>query len=336
VEDEQAEAAVRIQALHRGRVGRARHRQKRVDAMEERARYSVPSGPPSGRPRPIATTPPRSEHIAPEERRGGGPLQSPIGQQLQHKLTTVRGEIDALQQQIVQCLTSLDDDALSTVTQLNAEVDNLVNIERQVAIAIEHRNRLDAPIPVPPPDQLAKAVRFVGDSSPALTAQSGRSIGELAPLQGPGLNAVPERRLRSGGSRSNWSENDGGPPISHRERLMAFYQQHNPAMLDKTDAILAKYRGHEEVLFHKLNRKYAVEPDSGDGSGKPQWDNAKGNRKRSVSDIAGRNRADEVAAKQKQSIRNTEQNVQGRLLRNQIELENRLARMQPGGNNGLW
>merc|ERR1719231_866629 len=122
--------------------------------------------------------------------------------------------------------------------------------------------------------------------------------------------------------------------MSHRERLIAFYRQHNPAMLDKTDAILAKYRGHEEVLFHKLARKYAV--SAGDDSAKPAWDNTRGNKKRSISDISGKSRANEVSAQQKQSMRNTEQNVMGRLLRNQIELENRVSRMQPNGNNGLW
>ena len=39
-----------------------------------------------------------------------------------------------------------------------------------------------------------------------------------------------------------------------RERLAAFYRKHNPAMLDKCDAILAKYRGHEEVRLQPIER----------------------------------------------------------------------------------
>lgn len=317
------EAVTRLQALQRGRNGRQHVHQLR----ERKARQAVPPAIPySGRPQPIRT-PIRAERTPTES------PKSPIAQQLQHKLSLVRGEIDAIQQKIVQCLGSLDDDALSLVTQLNARVDNLVKIERQVAIAIEHRQRLDLPPVAAPNDNASgKAVRFASEHSPA---SSGQSALQLAPLQGPGLDNHRYHDVpRSGGSRSNQS--DGlEAALSHRERLVAFYRQHNPAMLDKVDAILAKYRGHEEVLFHKLARKYAT---STENSAKPSWDNAVGNKKRTASDIAGRNRAEEVSSIQKQSLRTTEHHVMGRLLRNQIELENRVQRMAPGGagGNGLW
>ena len=104
-------------------------------------------------------------------------------------------------------------------------------------------------------------------------------------------------------------------------------------MLDKVDAILAKYRGHEEVLFQKLARKYNLSAGDVGASDRPAWDNGSRNKKRSVGDISGKNRANEVGAAQKANLRNTEQNVMGRLLRNQIELENRVSRMQP---NDRW
>merc|ERR1711865_762525 len=45
----------------------------------------------------------------------------------------------------------------------------------------------------------------------------------------------------------------------HRDRLIEFYTEYSPSMLDKVDAILNKYAGHEDVLFNKLEKKYGVE-----------------------------------------------------------------------------
>ncbi len=41
-----------------------------------------------------------------------------------------------------------------------------------------------------------------------------------------------------------------------RDRLIAFYQKHNPSKLDTVDATLEAYRGKEELLFQKLEAKY--------------------------------------------------------------------------------
>merc|ERR1712224_1181742 len=128
--------------------------------------------------------------------------------------------------------------------------------------------------------------------------------GNLAPLQhqsGGDSHRSPYQEVpRSGGSRSVHSNDES--TLGHRERLIAFYRKHNPAMLDKTDAILAKYRGHEEVLFHKLSRKYATST-ADEGEQRSGWDNSVGNKKqRSVSDISGKNRASEVSNMQKQSL----------------------------------
>lgn len=45
----------------------------------------------------------------------------------------------------------------------------------------------------------------------------------------------------------------------HRDRLIEFYTEYSPSMLDKVDAILNKYAGHEDVLFNKLEKKYGIE-----------------------------------------------------------------------------
>lgn len=54
---------------------------------------------------------------------------------------------------------------------------------------------------------------------------------------------------------------------SYRERLVAFYKQHNPSKLDSVDATLAKFQGKEDELFEKLHTKYAssIPPPSGEG-----------------------------------------------------------------------
>lgn len=43
---------------------------------------------------------------------------------------------------------------------------------------------------------------------------------------------------------------------NYRERLIQFYQQHNPSKLADIDKTLAKYQGREEKLFHDLEMKY--------------------------------------------------------------------------------
>uniref|UniRef100_A0AAV1TKB6 RanBP2-type domain-containing protein n=1 Tax=Peronospora matthiolae TaxID=2874970 RepID=A0AAV1TKB6_9STRA len=43
---------------------------------------------------------------------------------------------------------------------------------------------------------------------------------------------------------------------NYREKLTAFYQQHNPAKLSSVDATLEKYRGREDHLFAMLEQKY--------------------------------------------------------------------------------
>jgi len=50
----------------------------------------------------------------------------------------------------------------------------------------------------------------------------------------------------------------------HRDRLIEFYTEYSPSMLDKVDAILNKYAGHEDVLFNKLEKKYGVETTATD------------------------------------------------------------------------
>jgi hypothetical protein len=52
-----------------------------------------------------------------------------------------------------------------------------------------------------------------------------------------------------------------GPKMTHKERLIAFYEEHNPIKLgDEVDEILEMYKGKEEELFANLNQKYGITP----------------------------------------------------------------------------
>lgn len=44
----------------------------------------------------------------------------------------------------------------------------------------------------------------------------------------------------------------------YRQRVIAFYREHAPDKLRDVDAIMAKYKGNERVLWDKLQRKYAT------------------------------------------------------------------------------
>ena len=53
----------------------------------------------------------------------------------------------------------------------------------------------------------------------------------------------------------NGGADDGN---GHRQRLVAFYRQHNPAKIGSVDATLEVYRGREHELFSQLEKKYGV------------------------------------------------------------------------------
>jgi hypothetical protein len=42
----------------------------------------------------------------------------------------------------------------------------------------------------------------------------------------------------------------------HRERLLAFYAQHEPSKMPQVDKLLVKYHGREEGLWSQLEAKY--------------------------------------------------------------------------------
>ncbi|KAF4128018.1 Zinc-finger in Ran binding protein [Phytophthora infestans] len=50
----------------------------------------------------------------------------------------------------------------------------------------------------------------------------------------------------------------GQPAVDYRQKLVEFYQKHNPSKLSSVDATLQKYKGNEEKLFQNLATKYKV------------------------------------------------------------------------------
>ncbi|KAF1776599.1 WD40/YVTN repeat-like-containing domain [Phytophthora cactorum] len=50
----------------------------------------------------------------------------------------------------------------------------------------------------------------------------------------------------------------GQPAVDYRQKLVEFYQKHNPNKLSSVDATLQKYKGNEEKLFQNLATKYKV------------------------------------------------------------------------------
>ena len=50
--------------------------------------------------------------------------------------------------------------------------------------------------------------------------------------------------------------------LSYRERLIVFYEKYNPSKIKEIDATLIKFKGREEEMFRKLQKKY-INPSSG-------------------------------------------------------------------------
>ena len=123
---------------------------------------------------------------------------SPIRGQLQSKLSSVRTQIDELQEEIVAALSILDEQSLVTVTELNLKVETLVKIERQLSIALDHRSNMENPTGDAGSPKVEASQARPADASPAphlspgaFSAMGGSGVGasparELPPVQAPG------------------------------------------------------------------------------------------------------------------------------------------------------
>ncbi|GMF61872.1 unnamed protein product [Phytophthora fragariaefolia] len=67
----------------------------------------------------------------------------------------------------------------------------------------------------------------------------------------------------------------GKPAVDYRQKLVEFYQKHNPDKLSSVDSTLQKYKGNEEKLFQNLALKYKVNEASGVPPASPAVQSAK-------------------------------------------------------------
>ncbi|CAB9525509.1 cis-trans isomerase [Seminavis robusta] len=68
------------------------------------------------------------------------------------------------------------------------------------------------------------------------------------------------------------------PPreLTHRERLIEFFQKNNPSKLGNVDALLEKFKGKEDLMFQKVEERYGNSQQSSSTPKNPQPDAAAG------------------------------------------------------------
>ncbi|GLD95461.1 hypothetical protein PINS_up004106 [Pythium insidiosum] len=122
--------------------------------------------------------------------------------------------------------------------------------------------------PVPPkpsagpsvPAAPVNKVSFAFPKSPAGPTPSaspfGKSTFNLGASSSSNKNqSQPSAGLSFGGFGGQKPQSSGGG-IDYRQKLVEFYQQHNPTKLGDVDSTLAKYKGNEAKLFQNLSIKY--------------------------------------------------------------------------------
>ncbi|TDH67043.1 hypothetical protein CCR75_004149 [Bremia lactucae] len=136
--------------------------------------------------------------------------------------------------------------------------------------------------PVPPKSDVATPKSHAGPAAKtsftdfnALTKPSSTSAATTSPFQASqssfnlsstaikptGFNVLASDATKPASmpSFSTTSSPFGKPPVDYRQKLVAFYQQHNPDKLSSVDATLQKYKGKEDQLFQNLATKYKIQ-----------------------------------------------------------------------------
>ncbi|CAI5744558.1 unnamed protein product [Peronospora destructor] len=121
-------------------------------------------------------------------------------------------------------------------------------------------------------------------STPVATAKSpfgGSATAQLSPFEtpsssfslGPAANKSPggfgsTAAMSSSTSSTATTPPFGKPAVDYHQKLVEFYQKHNPDKLSSVDATLQKYKGNEDKLFQSLAVKYKVN-DANEGVPNP-------------------------------------------------------------------
>jgi cyclophilin family peptidyl-prolyl cis-trans isomerase len=109
------------------------------------------------------------------------------------------------------------------------------------------------------PSMPLKAPSPFGGAKTITTTTNTSSAGALSPVsvEAP----TPNDTFAAKETTYNDSEKgDRNVCKSHRQRLIKFYEMHNPGKLDSVDSTLEKFFGKEEEMFTKLHKKYVAPP----------------------------------------------------------------------------
>ncbi|TMW62809.1 hypothetical protein Poli38472_005427 [Pythium oligandrum] len=115
------------------------------------------------------------------------------------------------------------------------------------------------PVPKKPADNTATSgtSAFGFGKSPAGPTPAASPFGKSAfSLGAPAATATSAPASGGFGGFTSSTSSFGKPAVDYKQRLIEFYQKHNPDKLKDVDSTLEKYKGREEKLFENLAAKY--------------------------------------------------------------------------------
>ena len=113
-----------------------------------------------------------------------------------------------------------------------------------IAALLQQQDQEQSPLPSSQPaTSLSLELQSDAHSSPAQPVELSNGTNES--------HAVPVPALEADNEDVNSCDGSG-----HRERLLAFYAQHEPSKMAQVDKLLVKYHGREEGLWSQLEAKY--------------------------------------------------------------------------------
>ena len=137
-------------------------------------------------------------------------------------------------------------------------MESILDLAKDSLAAVVDAVAADPKLAVPLVTSVLILVRFSGLRRAALLAVV--AAAQKAPIPdeyklGVAVFALlPSGAAAAGGRAAPATASDRA---AHRARLVAFYEKHAPAKVADVDATLARYLGHEDELFARLEKKYA-------------------------------------------------------------------------------
>jgi len=100
---------------------------------------------------------------------------------------------------------------------------------------------------------------LVAKAVAAATASSGSNASAPAPAPAPAPEeaaAPAAEEAPAPAKKKSPKKEKASSSRTPKERLVSFFEEHNPSNISKIDKLLASYKGKEEDLFRKLKQKY--------------------------------------------------------------------------------